>query len=148
MKTTRTILALTAVGLGALLTSCYDPYYGSTSSTVVTHHRPGYAVQTLPPRYSTVTISGTRYYHHDGVYYRPQGSRYIVVEDPRGHRRGDGYRSGRGHRSDVTVIRTLPRGHRVITHGGNRYYYHGNTYYQSRGDGYVIVENPIRGRRY
>lgn len=147
MKTTRIILAITAAGLGAMLTSCYDPYYTTTSATVVTHHRPGYVVQTLPRQHSTIVVSGTRYYHHNGVYYRPQGNRYVVVQDPRGHRRGDAYRPGREHGRDVTVIRTLPRGHRTIHHGGQRYYHHGNTYYQSRGNGYVIVEDPYRGRR-
>jgi hypothetical protein len=164
------ITSLLAVGLAGLLTSCMDPYYagGATTTTSVTHYRPGYVVDRIPGRYDTEVIGGVQYYRYDNVYYRPQGSRYIVVETPRGSRgygdrdgrrydgydnRRDDYRDGRrdydydrrpGYdRSETTVVRTLPSGARVVTHRGTRYYQSGNVYYQPRGDGYVIVRSPF-----
>ena len=160
------ITSLLAVGLAGLLTSCMDPYYagGATTTTSVTHYRPGYVVDRIPGRYDTEVVGGVQYYRYDNVYYRPQGSRYIVVETPRGSRgygdrdgrpsRHDGYdhrrddRDYRGggrdyDRTQTTVIRTLPSGSRVITHRGTRYYQAGNTYYQPSGNGYVIVRSPF-----
>jgi hypothetical protein len=176
MKITTTILSLLAAGSGALLTSCVDPYYSGPSSTSVTVHRPGYVVQTLPPGYRSEVISGTSYYYHDNVYYRPQGRGYVVVDSPRGgghrgndwdHRdnrgrdrdwdnrdnrgrdrddrndRGRDRDSDRGPRRDVTVIRQLPNGYKVVNHGGKRYYRAGNVYYESQGGGYTVVRSPF-----
>ena len=141
MKTSTTILSLVAAGAGAVLTGCVDPYYAGPSSVSTTVYRPGYTVQTLPPGYRAEVISGTRYYYHDNVYYRPQGRGYVVVESPRRHHRSD-YEYG-GPRRDVTVIRELPGGYTVVNHRGQRYYRAGNVYYQSRGDGYVMVRSPF-----
>ncbi len=44
-------------------------------------------------------------------------------------------------------VATLPYGYRTETYGGTRYYTTGDTYYQSRGGRYVVVESP-RGRTY
>lgn len=185
MKNPKIVIPSLAIGLAGLLSSCMDPYYGggSTTTTVTEYHRPGYAVNTLPARYETEVVGGVRYYRHENVYYRPQGSRYVVVEAPRGSRgwedrnrngrpdryddrgdrgdrrdgydrresydRRDGYEGrdsyGRpdSYRRETTVIRTLPSGAQVVTHRGTRYYQAGNTYYQSRGDGYVIVDRPF-----
>jgi len=167
MKTTTVLLSVAAAGAGIFLTSCADPYYTGGSATV-TAYRPGYVVHTLPPGYRTEVISGTRYYQHNNVYYRSQGREYVVVDSPHRHggdrgrdwdRRNDRDRyngrdrdwNGRpdrgpdrndhGHR-DVTVIRELPRGYKVINRGGQRYYQAGNVYYQSRGEGYIVVRSP------
>ena len=174
MKAPIRICSLAAVGLAALLTSCVDPYYsgggygGASTTTTVTHYRPGYVVNTLPSRYETEVVGGVRYYHYDNVYYRPQGSRYVVVETPRGSRgyRDDrpykydnhranwdpresqrdydhrDHRDGRPGYTETRVIRTLPNGYKTVTYRGTRYYQSGNVYYQSRGDGYVIVQRP------
>ena len=159
MKAPIRICALATVGLAGLLTSCVDPYYGSyggTTTTTVTHYRPGYEVDRLPSRYETEIVGGVRYYHYDNVYYRPRGARYVVVEAPRGSRgyQYDNYRPGwdpretryerdrdRG-RTETTVIRTLPSGYQTVTYRGTRYYRSGNVYYQPRGNGYVIVDRP------
>lgn len=160
MKTTTVLLSIAVAGAGVFLTSCADPYYTGTTASV-TAYRPGYVVHTLPPGYRTEVVSGTRYYHHNNVYYRPQGRDYVVVEAPRRQgrdrdwdRRGndrdwdgrpdrgrDRDRHDHGHR-DVTVIRELPRGYKVINRGGQRYYQAGNVYYQSRGEGYIVVRSP------
>jgi len=154
MKATTALLSLIAAGTGALLTSCVDPYYTGPTTATATIYRPGYVVQTLPPSHRVEVIAGTRYYYHDNVYYRPQGRGYVVVESPHRHRHDyDGRRDydrdrdwdrgpSRG-RGEVTVIRELPRGYRVVTHGGQRYYRVGDVYYRSEGGGYVVVRSPF-----
>lgn len=158
-------LLFTASAAALLTTSCvvetYDPPHTTVTTTT---YEPGYVVRTLPSGYRTEVISGTRYYYHDNVYYRPQGSSYVVVKSPRpggrgwdGNQRGydrdwDGHdRDGDGrdrddfdHRHrDVTVVRTLPAGYVVVNRGGQRYYRAGNVYYQSRSGGYVVVHDPF-----
>ena len=152
MKTSTILLSLCGAGAVATLSSCVDPYYagGAGVSTTTTVYRPGYSVQALPPGYRVETIGGTRYYYHNDVYYRPQGRGYVVVESPHRHARRDYDRRddrrwdrNRGPRRDVTIIRELPRGYKVVTHRGQRYYRAGNVYYQSRGGGYVVVRSPF-----
>ena len=58
---------------------------------------------------------------------------YVVVDSPYGMSGSTG----------VNVIRELPSGYRVVTHGGNRYYRAGDVYYQQRSGGYVVVANPF-----
>lgn len=153
MKQTH-LLKLIAVGFAVSLSSCViDPYYSEPSHThVTTVYRPGYEVRTLPSGYTTQTINGTRYYYHDNVYYSSRNGRYVVVDNPRHHgpRRYDDRRDYRDRRDrdyrrnsdQVTIIRTLPGGARSVNYRGQQYYRSGNTYYQSRGNGYVIVTNP------
>jgi hypothetical protein len=160
----KTKLALLTLGTAtALLSSCVETYTPAPGA-VVTTYQPGYVVRTLPAGYRTEVISGTRYYYHDNVYYRPQGSSYVVVKSPRpggvgwdGKQRGydsdwDGVdRDGDGrdrddfqhNRSRVRVIHTLPSGYVVVNRGGRRYYRAGDVYYQASSGGYVVVENPF-----
>lgn len=43
----------------------------------------GAIAETLPPRYTTVVVSGNPYYYCDGVYYEPYSSGgYVVVQAP------------------------------------------------------------------
>ncbi|GAA5118915.1 hypothetical protein GCM10023212_10080 [Luteolibacter yonseiensis] len=158
------------VALGALLTSCVDPYAtGPTHSTVTTTYRTGYEVRSLPSGYRTETIGGSRYYSHNGTYYQSRSGRYVVVEAPRrgydnryddrkygsrdrdrrdGHdyRDRDGRDRGRydgpprGGR-DVIVTR-LPSGYRTVNYRGGVYYQSKDVYYQRRGTGYVVVTRP------
>lgn len=153
-------LLFTAAAAALLAASCTVETYTPAESTVtVTDYQPGYVVRTLPAGYRTEVISGTRYYHHDNVYYQPQGSGYVVVKPPApggrgwdGNQRGydrdwDGRdEDGDGRDRDfdgVTVVKTLPNGYAVVDHGGTRYYRAGNVYYQARSGGYVVVENPF-----
>lgn len=159
----KSIVSLLAIGAAGLLSSCVDPYYGT--STTVTTYRPGYVAQTLPGGYRTQVVGGVTYYHHNDVYYRRQGTRYVVVERPvyrddrydrRDDRRDDRYdrdrRDGRYDRDrrDVyhrpgggtTVVRTLPSGARVVTHRGSRYWESRGVYYRQAPGGYVIVTSP------
>lgn len=160
MKIIKSTVSLLALGAAGLLTSCVvDPYYPGSATTTVTTYRPGYVVNTLPSGYYTESYGGQSYYRHNDVYYRRQGSRYVVVERPshdhydrRDDRRDDRYdrrddryddRDHRGpHRESTTVIRTLPSGYRIVTHSGTRYYESRGTYYQTAPGGYVIVRSP------
>lgn len=130
------ILGCLALAAGTLLTSCVDPYahnYGPQEGP--RPYRSGYVVRDLPPGYRTETISGTRYYYHNGTYYRPRSGGYVVVEAPR-----HGYGSPPVYREQV--IPRLPRGYREVYYRGNRYYQANDVYYQQRGSGYIIVTRP------
>ena len=159
MKLKVFIMALSAAGLGASLTSCVDPYYagGPSHTPYAPIYRPGYEVRSLPPGYRVEVISGTRYYYHNNIYYRNRGNSYVVVESPRrgpvppnryDDRRGPGGWRGTDYRRDGDgygnrhVMRELPRGAQQVTYRGQRYYRSGGVYYQSRSDGYVVVRSP------
>jgi hypothetical protein len=160
MKATHPLAWFSALGLAALMGSCASPYpYGEVSHATVTHshYRPGYVVSTLPPRYEVEMIGGVRYYRHDDVYYRPQGTRYVVVDPPRGARGamppgvrpggpGQGYGPpprGMADGQDSRVVRTLPRGARTFTHRGTTYYRYGDRFYRQQGDVYIVVQSPF-----
>ena len=157
---------LTASAAAFLATSCVVETYTPPHTVTATTYEPGYVVGTLPSGYRTEVISGTRYYYHDNVYYRPQGNRYVVVKSPRpggsgwdGNQRGydrdwdgrdrdgdgrdrDSRDDHRGHNHrETTVIRTLPSGYVVVNRGGQRYYRVNDVYYQSRSGGYVVVDS-------
>ncbi len=158
MKTSATkplLLSCLGIAIGTILPSCVDPYaqsYGTQER--VTTYRTGYEVRSLPPGYRTETIGGTRYYNHNGTYYRSQSGRYIVVEAPRQDyqsprpRYDDSYsqdrdpRYGRPDLHREVIITRLPSGYREINHNGGRYYQVNDTYYQQRGSGYIVVTSP------
>lgn len=50
--------------------------------------RPGYEVEHMPPGYRRVPWRGNDYFFNDGYWYRPHGSRYVVVAPPYGVRVG------------------------------------------------------------
>ncbi len=142
MKTSATrsaILAGLGIAVATMLPSCVDPYYSQNHTPpprdtgYSAGYSAGYEVRTLPSGYQTEVISGTRYYSHNGTYYRPHSGRYVVVEAPRGYERSPRH-------EEVTVIRQLPRGYRVVNHRGVRYYQVHDTYYEQRGSGYVQVQ--------
>lgn len=135
-----------ALATAFAFTSCADPYYNAPPSrtSVTTTYRTGYEVRELPSGYRSQVVDGTRYYVYDNTYFRPRRDRYVVVEAPR-NARPDHYErhesSPRGRR-DVYVDR-LPSGYRVVDRDGHRYYRAGDTYYESRGSRYVIVNRPF-----
>lgn len=155
MRIPNAIVSITLSAAALALNGCVDPYYAGGGGVAVTSsYRPGYSVTALPRGYRTEVISGTRYYHHGGVYYRSQGRGYVVVESPRRgpgsyhpvrDRDRDGTPNWRDPRPNVPsgqVIRRLPGGYRVVDHRGTRYYRIGDTYYRSHGGGYIIVGSP------
>lgn len=71
------------------------------------------------PRYSTsVVVSGAPYYYWGGVYYKPSGTRYIIVQPPPG-----------------AVVYSVPQTTTIVYAGTTPYYYYGGTYY-------VVTEAP------
>jgi hypothetical protein len=65
-----------------------------------------------------------------------RGPRPGEFRDSRYHH--DRYYPNRGH-----VIKTLPRDHRVVYHGRNRFYFHGGVWYRPSGPRFVVVAPPI-----
>lgn len=41
------------------------------------------------------------------------------------------------------AVRALPRNHRVVVHGGTRYYFHGGVWYRSFGPRFTVIAPPI-----
>lgn len=145
------LVIATACALGG----CVEPY-GYVDQHQYSSER---VVSTLPSGYRTVTISGTRYYTHNDVYYRPQGSSYVVVDSPHGGRttyveRRDprdydrrGYSERRDHydrgpsRYEVgTIVRRLPDGYRTVSRRGTTYYVYNDSYFRPHSSGYVVVD--------
>ena len=59
-------------------------YYGASAvgAAAVTAIAIGTVVATLPPACTTVRVGGAVYHECGGVYYRPRGSQWVVVEAP------------------------------------------------------------------
>jgi hypothetical protein len=124
------------LGVAFALSNCVEVPYDQHRQTTVTSrtYTPGYSVRTLPTGYRTEIVGGSQYYHHNGTYYQPRGSSYVVVDRPHAGPYGD---------RDVHIIKRLPSGHRVVHHHGNSYYQVGDSYYRSHQNGYMRVSSPF-----
>jgi len=92
------------------------------------HYYPnrGMAVAALPRGAIHVEHAGGRYFFHAGVWYRPVGSRFVVIAPPFG-----------------IVVPMLPIDYVALQIGGRPYFYANGTYYVSTpGVGYTVVEPP------
>ncbi|MEO5914133.1 MAG: DUF6515 family protein [Luteolibacter sp.] len=118
------------LALGSLLPSCVAPYPGPGQQATAV--RVGYEVRTLPSGYRTEVVGGSRYFVHNGTYYRSRSGRYVVVEAPHGH-----YPPSR-----VVYVDRLPSGYRVVHYSGRQYYQVNDRYYQRSGNRYMIVSRP------
>ena len=89
--------------------------------------RRGYALGALPRGYYSVPWRGSPYFFHGGVWYRPYGPRYMVIEPPLG-----------------IGIPALPFGYTTVWIGGTPYYYANGTYYLWHPDEreYVVTAPP------
>jgi len=87
----------------------------------------GHAVPALPRGYRVVPYRGSNYYFHAGVWYRPSGSRFVVVFPPVG-----------------LIVPVLPPFYTTIVIGGVPYYYADGIYYlwQPAERAYVVTEPP------
>ncbi|MCX2720242.1 DUF6515 family protein [Lentiprolixibacter aurantiacus] len=65
---------------------------------------------------------GVRFHYSKGIWYRTSGNRYVVAAAPVG-----------------VVVRTLPRGRKVVRINGRKYYRFNGVYYQKRKGGYIVV---------
>jgi hypothetical protein len=149
------MLAVAGAAACICLASCvapYDAYGGGSSVTTTSYYQPGYRINSLPSGYRTENISGSTYYYQNGNYYRRDSNGYVVIDAPRTSRYYDEY--GRLRQVGVRdssyqqydgrqeVIRELPRGYRVMSHGGREYYQAGERYYTRSNDGYIVVTRP------
>ncbi len=152
---------ISSMAIGLSLISCVAPAYDTVGDTGTTYHSTGYEISSLPSGYRTERISGTDYYYNDGYYYQPSSSGYTVVSAPSTSRYYDDYSRARQSRtssrtrrdgaynrgaqpySSTQVITRLPSGYREVNHRGNTYYRAGDSYYQQKPNGYVIVQSPF-----
>ena len=79
----------------------------------------------IPSGYKIVAYGKSRYYFNGGVWYRPYGSRFVVVAPPFG-----------------LVVPFLPLYYTSLWFGGMPYYYANETYYTQTAGGYMVVEPP------
>lgn len=93
------------------------------------HYYPprGYIVPRIDPGTRFAYYGRNRYYYRSGAWYRPYGTRWIVVAPPRG-----------------LVVSFLPDFYTTLWFGGIPYYYANDTYYvwRSSADGYVVTDPP------
>jgi hypothetical protein len=89
--------------------------------------RPGYVVDNMPSGHYRVPYRGSDYYFNDGYWYRPYGSRYVVVTPPYGVR-----------------VRYLPSYAEQVWIGSIGYFLVAGTYYlwQAGSQDYEVVEPP------
>jgi hypothetical protein len=85
----------------------------------------GHFVDVLPRGHRAVVFGHSRYYFHEGAWYRPEGRRFVIVAPPFG-----------------LLVPFLPPYYTTITLGGVPYYYANEVYYAQSPGGYVVVEPP------
>jgi hypothetical protein len=87
---------------------------------------PGYAVPTLPMGSLSIRFGNASFFFHSGVWYRPSGSRFVVVLPPVG-----------------IYVSVLPPAFVTLWLAGSVYYYANGVYYAPAGSaGYVVVAPP------
>jgi len=73
-----------------------------------------------------------------------QDSRYQQDREPRQREYRDSrYQHDRSYPVRAQVIRTVPRDHRTVVHGGARFYFSGGAWYRPQGPNFVIVAPPV-----
>ena len=86
----------------------------------------GFVYGTLPLGAVSVGYGGGNYFFHGGVWFRPYGARYVVVQPPIG-----------------IYLPVLPSDYATVWIGGVPYYYADGVYYNpAPGQGYVVVAPP------
>jgi len=86
---------------------------------------PGYSVTALPPGHLDIRIRGGHLFFSAGVWFRPEGRRYVVVEPPPG-----------------AFIPLLPPAYTTIWIGSSPYYYANGVYYNAAPSGGYVVAAP------
>jgi len=86
---------------------------------------PGYVAPHVPRGAVVVGAGPGRYWFHGGVWYRPYGGSYRVVQPSVG-----------------IVIPLLPPSYVTLTLGGLPYYYANGVYYRPVPEGYVVTAPP------
>lgn len=91
------------------------------------HYYPerGYLVPSLPTGSISIAFGGGSYFFHGGVWYRPSGTRFVVVLPPIG-----------------IFVPILPSAYVTLWIGGTYYYANGIYYAPAGTSGYVVVAPP------
>jgi hypothetical protein len=93
------------------------------------HYYPprGHVETTLPLKHRVIVYRDVRYHYYDGIWYRPSGTRFIVVLPPIG-----------------LIVPILPPFYTLLWVGATPYYYAGGVYYTwyPEYQSYVVVEAP------
>lgn len=98
---------------------------------VVVHHRyrhlprRGSVVKSLHRSAIAINYRGIRYRYHSGIWYRPNGTKWMIVSPGYG-----------------VHIRRLPIGYNSIVYRSNTYYYYYGTYYIQKNGEYEVVRAP------
>ena len=79
----------------------------------------------LPPGHRSYIHRGVHFYYHDGIWFRADGPRFVVVAPPIG-----------------LVIPVLPPFYATVWVGGVPYYYANDVYYVQAPGGYVVTTPP------
>lgn len=89
--------------------------------------RPGHVVKTLPRGHRSVVHHRTKYYTHNGIWYRPSGLHFSVIAPPVG-----------------LIVPILPHFYTTIWVGAVPYYYASGTYYTWHPEhrGYMVIAPP------
>ena len=127
------LIGLKAIGAALMISSLLivpvqaAPGRGPDGDTHEAYRYPsrGAVVDRLPREHRVVNYRGHRYHFHKGIWYRPVGSRFMVVTPPPGLR-----------------VPVLPAAAVVVTIGGVPYYQYGGAYYVKEPQGYRVVERP------
>lgn len=92
----------------------------------------GYVVGALPGGFLSVPWRGSSFYFYGGSWYRPYGTRFMVVAPPIG-----------------IGVPMLPPGYTTVWMNGVPYYYADGTYYlwEPQQHGYVVTEPPADARQ-
>ena len=85
----------------------------------------GQFIGALPGGHRVVFYGNARYYFQGGVWYRPQGRRFVIVAPPFG-----------------IIVPVLPPYYATVMLGGVPYYYANEVYYTQTAGGYVVVAPP------
>lgn len=104
-------------------------WHGNSFNYRSWHGEPHHWVSHLPAGYIALTVAGLSYFYYDGLFYQPDGPRYVVVNPPLG-----------------AVVYRLPYGYHTYWFGPRVYYFAGGTYYQwaPNQNGYVVVPQPAQ----
>lgn len=108
----------------------YHERYDDRFYDVRHHHNryypaPGHFVTTLPAHRSQVIYGGVHFFFSDGIWFRGDDRRFVVVAPPLG-----------------IGIRVLPHFYTSLWIGGVPYYYANNVYYTEGPQGYVVTQPP------
>lgn len=85
----------------------------------------GQYIERMPRGNRAVIYGRSRYYFHEGAWYRPYGRRFVVVAPPFG-----------------LIVPFLPLYYTTLWIGGIPYYYANDVYYTQTAGGYIVVEPP------